>query len=51
MIVYYVDAGGHDMFYGRILDPPIQPGQETTFIIALGLLGIAFLLLERFVKL
>lgn len=51
MIYYYVDKTGNDFFFGRVLDPPIQSGQETTFIICLAILGLVFLLLERFIKL
>jgi hypothetical protein len=51
MMLYYIDETGHDFFYGRVLDPPIQPGQETTVIISLAVLGVGFLLMERFVKL
>jgi hypothetical protein len=50
MLLYYIDPTGHDFFYGRILSPPILPGQETTVIFCLALLGTGFLLLERFVK-
>ena len=51
MLLYYIDTTGHDFFYGRVLDPSISPGQETTVIICLALLGTGFLLLEKFVKL
>ncbi len=48
---YYVDETGTDFFYGRVLEPGIIWGQEITFIISLAALGIAFLLLEKFIKL
>jgi hypothetical protein len=51
MMVYYVDNTGVDFTYGRILDPQIRWGEEITFIISLGLIGCAFLLLEKFIKL
>src|SRR4051812_1167554 len=51
MLLYYIDQTGFDFFYGRYLDPPILWGQEVTFIICLAILGVAFLLLERFIKL
>lgn len=51
MLRYYIDSTGVDFFYGRKLDPPIAWGQEVTFILCLGLLGVGFLLLERFIKL
>lgn len=51
MFFYYVDKSGVDLFYGRILDPEISWGQEITFIICIALLGIAFLFLEKFIKL
>lgn len=51
MYVYYVDDTGEDFFYGRVLEPKIQWGQEITFIFCIAILGIAFLLLEKFIKL
>jgi hypothetical protein len=51
MLLFYRDATGESFIHGRVLDPPLQWGQEITFIICLALLGIAFLLLEKFIKL
>jgi hypothetical protein len=51
MMFYYIDTTGVSFKYGRILEPGISWGQEITFIISLGLLGTAFLLLEKFIKL
>lgn len=51
MANYYIDNSGVSFAYGRILDPLILWGQEITFILTLALLGVTFLLLERFIKL
>lgn len=51
MMLYYIDETEVSFSYGRVLEPKIQWGQEITFVISLALLGIAFLLLERFIKL
>eukprot|EP01116_Phalansterium_solitarium_P017504 TRINITY_DN4328_c0_g1_i1.p1 TRINITY_DN4328_c0_g1~~TRINITY_DN4328_c0_g1_i1.p1 ORF type:complete len:758 (+),score=285.67 TRINITY_DN4328_c0_g1_i1:3227-5500(+) len=51
MMLYYVDSTQISFSAGRILSPGIRWGEEITFLISLGLIGVAFLLMEKFVKL
>lgn len=48
---FYTDTTGLESYKGRALSPPISWAQEVTFIVSIALLGIAFLMLEKFVKL
>ena len=38
------------MRYARALDPAISSTMEVTYLLTLGLLGIGFLLMEKFIK-
>lgn len=48
---FYTDTTGVQSLKGRALSPAISWAQEITFIVSIALLGIAFLMLEKFVKL
>jgi hypothetical protein len=48
---FYTDTTGLQSYKGRALNPAISWAQEVTFIVSIALLGIAFLMLEKFVKL
>lgn len=51
MAWFYTDDTGLKSFRGRKLDPGVSWGQEATFWVSIVLLGLAFLMLEKFVKL
>jgi hypothetical protein len=51
MAWFYTDDTGVKSFRGRRLDPPVSWGQEATFWFSIVLMGLAFLMLEKFVKL
>lgn len=51
MNYFYTDTTGLLSDKGRALSPTISWAQEGTFIVSIALLGIAFLMLEKFVKL
>eukprot|EP01112_Ceratiomyxa_fruticulosa_P008300 TRINITY_DN214_c0_g1_i1.p1 TRINITY_DN214_c0_g1~~TRINITY_DN214_c0_g1_i1.p1 ORF type:complete len:745 (+),score=137.62 TRINITY_DN214_c0_g1_i1:217-2451(+) len=48
---FYTDTTGLSSGKGHTLDPPMSWTQEVTIMISLVLVGISFLMLERFVKL
>lgn len=51
MAWFYTDSTGLQTFRGRKLDPGISWGQEATFWFSIVLMGMAYLMLEKFVKL
>lgn len=51
MAWFYTDSTGLKSFRGRKLDPGISWGQEATFWFSIVLMGLAYLMLEKFVKL
>jgi len=48
---FYSDTTGLKTFKGKKLDPGISWGQEATFWFSIAMMGFAFLMLEKFVKL
>jgi len=51
MAWFYTDSTGLQSFKGRMLDTPVSWGQEATFWFSILLMGLAYLMLEKFVKL
>eukprot|EP00727_Mastigamoeba_balamuthi_P007579 m51a1_g3441 putative camp-specific phosphodiesterase (316) ;mRNA; r:656575-658251 len=50
MTWFYRDISGEDSKWGRVLDPRIDVAQEIAFLVLMALLGIMFLVMEKYVR-
>eukprot|EP01132_Coremiostelium_polycephalum_P003101 gene3101-3879_t len=47
---FYTDTTGTASYKGRVLNPKIHWGQESTILVSMALLGTIFIVLEKFIK-
>ncbi|KAF2071837.1 hypothetical protein CYY_006854 [Polysphondylium violaceum] len=47
---FYIDTTGKQPYRGRVLNPKIHWGEESTILVSMALLGCTFLVLEKFIK-